>query len=271
MKMACLVLLTAPLSMGGCALLRPAPPAPAAPVYRDASLDELVGKLNGGIEGLSTLKASLNARLTDGKTGKRQSFGGVIALARPGRLRVKASKAMLPTLFDLLCDGPEVTLYVPGDRSVYRGTRRGDAGASLIPDTLVISEILWGRPEPAGTIHVKEVRGPHYVVHSVAQGSGRGRLLRSVHFDRSTLLPARYRYYDAGGHCVRDVSLEDYVARGSGGIAVPGEIFISAPGRGSTLSLLLERVRVNTKLNEGLFNFSVPPGITVKPLESIPR
>ena len=266
MKKTLISLLLAPL-LAGCAFRTRIPRTQEAPVYRHASLVQLLRRLSAGSNNLSNVKAEFSAAMTDIHTGRKQTCRGILALARPDRLRMKASKAMLPTLFDLLCDGGDVALFIPREKTVYRRSAGDKTMTSGLPDIGALADVFWGGREKGKPIHFLEVDGPRYVVCSIAHNGEHGVLLRKVFFDRVNLNPVRYRYFNAEGNCVRDIRCSDFLTAEGGEYLIPRRITISAPEHGKIISLRLKDIKINSLLNPGLFTLDIPDGVTTRPLE----
>ncbi len=259
------------LFLTSCAVYGPRPPAHKMPVYQSASLDQLLKRLSVGSSSVTNVKADLSASITDFKTGAAQSFSGMLAMARPDKLRMRGSKAMLPTLFDLLYDGHDLTLFVPREKTAYRATRdalrirRGLTGASLLTD------IFFGDGGAAGNTHFLQTSASQYTVYSIAPLKEHVRLLRKVYFDRENLSPVRYQYFEGEGILACDIRCGDFLVPRGGAEAIPLKIALEAPPGENALSLTLTDVRLNGNLNPELFIFAMPADSRVRPLEEYGR
>ena len=253
------------LAAGGCVHRGPAPARTPAPVYPPVTMDRLLRRMEGGIEGLHSLTASFSALVSDGRNGKKQRLSGMVAMERPGKMRMKASTAMLPTLLDVRLAGGELSIFIPREKAVYGGRTRDFPVLPGIPDPLLISSVFWGSGEPEGTLNVMEIDGPEVVVYSI----GGGRLIKKVVFDRASLRPVRYRYYGEGGICTREVLCNNYFPAGDGPVTIPRRIVVISHAPPVTVSLLLGRIRVNPPLKPAVFAFTAPPGTRVRPLEDL--
>ena len=66
-----------------------------------ASREELLARIAPGGTGVQTLQAAYAASFACPARGPARAFSGMLALERPGKLRMRGGAAMLPTLFDL--------------------------------------------------------------------------------------------------------------------------------------------------------------------------
>lgn len=253
----------------GCAVLRPPPPPAAPPSYRSASLDELLRVLSPGEGGVATVQASYSARLRDRQKGAARSFSGMLAMGRPGSLRMRGSAAMLPNLFDLLVDGDRTALHVPRDNAVYEA--RGEAALLRhgLPDPRILTSLFVGRAATDGALHLLETLPSSYIVYEAATGRGKARLVRKVVFDRADLSPVRLEYFDDAGMLLRTVHCAGFFTPPGTTAAVPREVRIEEPSAGRSLTLRLTDLRVNTPLNPGIFSLESPPGARRLPLEEL--
>jgi hypothetical protein len=194
----------------------------------------------------------------------------MLAMEKPGRLRMKGSRVMLPTLFDLLCDGVQVTLYIPRENTVYRAGGDIRAGRG-IPDLSLLTGIFFGQAEPEGAFHFLEARPSQYIVYTARPERRDAGLVRKVLFDRTDLSPVLYQHFDTQGRLEFQVRCTGFVTPRGGSAPVPQEVTIENPGEGRILSLRLRDVCVNIPLNPALFTFEAPPGSRIRPLEEYGR
>jgi len=266
-----MLLIVTLMSLTGCAVYVPRPTAQKTPLCQHASLEQLLERLSAGSADLTNVKADFSASITNFTKGTTQSCSGVLAMAKPEKLRMRGSRAMLPTLFDLLYDGNQLTLFVPRDKTVYRATRdagrvrRGLTGVSFFTD------IFLGDGEERGSLHFLETSTSRYTVYSVAPLKGNARLLKKVYFERENLSPVRYQYFDEEGALACDLRCSDFFVPAGGGEAIPREITVEAPPGESKIVLTLTDVRLNSHLNPELFTFTMPADTRVRPLEEYAR
>jgi outer membrane lipoprotein-sorting protein len=261
-----LILLTA-----GCAVCPSRPAVTIQPVYQHASLDQLLKRLSMSSSTVDTIKADFSASMADLKTGVTQSCSGILALAGPDKLRMRGSKAMLPTLFDLTDDGKQLTLYVPSEKTAYRAERGTDSARRGLAGVSFFTDIFFGDDEERGILHLLESSASQYTVYSVGTRERTARLLRKVYFDRENLLPVRYQYFDGEGALMCDVANGDFYIPVTGGRAVPRKIALEAPPGENRIALTLTNIKPNSRLNPALFTFTVPPGARVRPIEEYAR
>lgn len=260
-------LLFAALTVAGCALRPIAPPREAPPAYLSASLDELLARLAPGDAGVATLQGSYSAVLADRSAGTARSFSGMLAMEKPDKLRMKGSAAMLPNLFDLLCDGDRAALYVPRENAVYRASGGVELLRHGLPDPQLLTSLFVGEGESAGTVHFVESFPSRYIVYTVIPGKRTGKLVRKVVFDRTDLSPVLFEYFDSGGVLQRTVRCADFLMPQGCPAALPREILIEEPAAGRSLALWLDKFNTNVPLNPGMFSLVTPPGARTLSIE----
>ncbi|MCX6356495.1 MAG: hypothetical protein NT045_01225 [Candidatus Aureabacteria bacterium] len=273
MKMPCLPSLScclASLALSGCAI-RNITPAPH-PVYCTATLAELRQRLSANSIAISTIKASFSASLTDRRKGTTQTCSGMLAMARPDKLRMKGSKAMLPMFFDLFADGRQIFISVPRDHAVYRSSRAADAEGGGLPAVRRITGLFLGTQDDPKQIDVVESTPSRYIIYSIAAGGTTARIERRVTFDRTDLSPVRTEYFGADGSPVCDMRCADFFTPAKAPTArLPRRVTLEAPPGGTALSLTLSDMRVNQQLNPALFTMEMPEGARIRPLEEFGR
>lgn len=263
------LLALAAFPLGGCAIRAAAVRKP--PVSQSASLGQLLDRLSAASSRITTLKADFSASLSDLQTRKSYSCSGVLAMARPDRFRMRGSKIMLPTLFDLLAGSGRLSLYLPGEKVVYRSIGGRETPLRGLPVIRLLTDIYLGAGDTPGQLHFVESSPSHYTVYSVAVEGARALLSRKVIFDRTDLSPVRYQYFDADGALACDIRCAHFAAVRGGSPPLPLEIAIQAPPRKKMISLHLADLRANTSLNPDLFTFSLPAGVRERPLEEYPE
>ena len=192
-------------------------------------------------------------------------------MAKPDKLRMRGSKAMLPTLFDLLYDGNQLTLSVPRDKTVYRASRDAGHARRGLTGVSFFTDIFLGDGKESGTFHFLESSATHYTVYSVVLLKGNPRLLKKVYFERENLFPVRYQYFDGEGALTCDIGCSDFFVPLAGVEAIPREIALEAPPGQNRIVLTLTDVRLNGHLNPELFIFTMPADARVRPLEEYGR
>lgn len=255
------------LLAAGCAVYPSRPAAPMQPVYQHASLEQLLKSLSTASSSVDTIKADFSASMTDRRGGATQSCNGMLAMSKPDKLRMKGSKAMLPTLFDLTDDGKQITLFVPREKTAYRAKRGAENRRRGLAGMASVTDIFFGDRDGRGSSCFLESSASQYTVYSVSINKGTARLLRKVYFDRETLLPIRYQYFDEEGALVCDAACTDFFTPAAGGRAVPRKISFESPPGENCIVLTLSNVRINNRLNPSLFTFTAPPGVRLRPIE----
>lgn len=232
-----------------------------------ASMDELLVRIAPDGAAIRNLKAAFSASFADPGKGASRSFSGMLAMGRPGKLRMQGSKAMLPILFDLLWDDGAVSLYVPRDRAVYRAADGARAVRRGIPDARLLTGVFLGLREKPGLLHFLETEPSRYLLYSIDVSGSGAALSRRITFDRADLSPVRYEYFDRGGCLAREVRCAGFSTAEGAPLPLPRRVVLLAPGDGARISLRLSDLRVNAPLAAGMFTLETPPGTAVRPLE----
>ncbi len=271
MKTALTLLLFLMFFTAGCAVYPPRPAAPPQPVYQHASLNQLLKRLSISSSTVVNIKADFSASMTDLKTRATQSCNGILAMEKPNKLRMRGSKAMLPTLFDLLDDGKRLTLYVPREKTIYHSERGAEAARRGIAGMASVTDIFFGDGDGSRGSCFLESSASQYTVYSISVREGTARLLRKIYFDRENLLPVRYQYFDGDGALACDVTCGDFFTPATGGRAIPGKIAFESPPGENRIVLTLSNIRTNNRLNPNLFTFATPADVRVRPIEEYAR
>ena len=247
------------------------PPAklpPQAPI-RTLAEGEILAALDTYGQDLERLSASGTVRLRLPFEEAERSLDASLAASKPGRLRFSA-RDVFEKRMDLLSAGGEFFLLVnaPGEKKIFRGkaeevSRRADfpLGPELIIESLGMGPIH--RPDEARAIFEKYPET--YVVTFVLPSESGVRLFKKVWMDRRTLRIVRMQTFLATGDIFADVFLDDF--QSAGNIELARRIRIEWPFEGSFLDLKLRSLKANPALPEKLWEFQIPKGYEIVPVE----
>ena len=263
----------------GCVLRREAriQPSPLPPAALEASLAELVAKLNASSQSVHTLTATVDLQPTAGSIysgviKEYQDVRGFILAQRPSMIRVLGQAPLLRTdIFDMVSSGEEFHLYIPPlDKFIVgKTTFRQPVKNSLenLRPQHILGALLVLPLDPANEKWLMEEaeEGGHrfYIVLIVeAADSGELRLKRKAWFDRANLELTRMQFYEGDGLYVEDVHYSDY--HDFQGITYPSRIEVVRPIEDYRLTISILKSSwsptFNQPINAEKFVLSQPPG-----------
>ena len=236
--------------LAGCAALEGVVPP------RDFTLEEV--RHHVGINSLkvNTLKARVEVTVESPELESPLSCGGYIRMERPRRLRVVCSK-LFSTIFDVVSDGQESWLYVPGEKKVYIG--RADqnltslglnfspndvAGLLDFEETLSSKRLLFEPTPEYWVIHALDAQG---ITHS------------DLFVDKRTLQVSHIESFNPDGSLRMQATLDEYQTIGDCSLPRSLEIYWLAGDTNLTLSL--GKIVINEALDPRVFQLSVPQGV----------
>ena len=247
-----------------------------------ATQQELIDRLNHDAALVKTLNATVDIDTSYGgeKRGKVTDFKeirGYILVRKPNMLRMIGLYPIVRNkAFDMLSDGQEFKLSVPGTNKFYIGHNQviKDSGSPL--DTLrpqaIYDALLLQAVDPENEIAVLEssqemvvdaqthklAQQPNYVLDVIRKTDHDWTLARKVVFDRINLVPHRQIMYDVHGNPVTDASYQ--VFKDYDGVSFPGYIDIKRPQEEYDIRLFIVKLTVNQPITEDQFALQQPPG-----------
>jgi outer membrane lipoprotein-sorting protein len=266
-----LVLLTAL----GCAVRRTTqiPPSQVPPPTREASVAELVARVNAQSEAVRTLVATVDLAPTAGSVysgviKEYHDVRGFILLERPAMIRMIGQAPVVRTnIFDMVSDGQEFRLYIPTKQKFIVGKTefRRPAKNSLenlrpqhILDALLVPSLDATREKHI--LEEAEDGARRYYVLMVLepQEDGQFSLKRKVWLDRSTLEIVRLQIYGPRGAYLEDVHYSDY--QDFQGVRYPAHLEISRPVEDYRLSIAIVKATFNQPIAPEKFELKKPEG-----------
>jgi outer membrane lipoprotein-sorting protein len=255
---------------------------PKAPLLV-AGLDQLDEILRQHYADIETLNATVDMEpavlsASKGEIANYKEVRGYILLRKPAWIRVIGLYPVVrSTAFDMVSDGQDFRLYLPGRNLFLEGPDRLERPSpnkleNLRPGAL-LDALLIRPPQPPDERPVVEswMEGetPSYIVHIIRQEGqgGQFRLARNVWFDRTTLQISRQQIFDSNGDIVSDVRYSGWERRDAG-VPFPKQIMITRPKDEYQVSLTFEKSLFNAPINLDRFELSPPPGVKVQELGS---
>ena len=264
--------------MSGCAVRRTTRiassqlPAPA----REASLTELVDRVNAQNAAVRTLKAQVDLAPTAGSVysgviKEYHDVKGFILLEKPALIRMIGQAPVVRTdIFDMAADKSEFRVYIPSKRkfivgktAYHRPTK--NALESLRPqhilDALLVPAIDTAHPEYFLEETTDDGR-QCYVINALARYARSSHaplaLQRKIWFDRSALDIARLELYGPAGKLAEDVHYADY--QDFQGIRYPTRIRIERPVEDYRLAITILKATFNEPIAAEKFELKKPEG-----------
>jgi outer membrane lipoprotein-sorting protein len=259
------------------------------PPTLEASLADLVARLNSTSEKVRTLTATVDLEPTAGSIysgviREYEDVRGFILVETPALIRVLGQAPVVRTdIFDMVSNGEEFRLYIPPKQKFIVGktTFRRPAKNSL--ENLRPQHILEALLVPAlDTSHEKwfleeaEEGGRRFYAVVIVEpaDSGELRLKRKAWFDRANLDLARMQFYESEGLYVEDVHYSDY--QDFQGISYPSRIEVVRPIEDYRLTITLLKATFNQPIEPEKFILNKPEGaqlvdLTAKAQQENPR
>lgn len=257
-------------------------------VVMDATLDELVRKMNAQFSAIQTMNASvlISASTGGSHTGQVKqydvNFGGYIFLRKPKDLRVLLQVPVLRSkALDMVSDGNTFKLIVPPKNRAIVGTEEVTEHSSnglenLRPSVFFDSLLIQGLNgsqivSMTQDVHIIEpenpkknlIEEPDYELAILAPPQGQvASTLRVIHIGRTDLLPYQQDIYDSSGHIVTRAFYSNY--QNYGAIPFPSKIVIQRPLDQYSLSLTITKLTLNEKLENDQFELKIPDNVPVQ-------
>jgi outer membrane lipoprotein-sorting protein len=277
----------APALTGCLTHIRTVPKARPAEVVMSATLDHLLSRVDTRFNEIQSLNATVEIVASEGGARQGQikefpSFSGYIFLRKPESLRVLMRVPLLGSqALDMVSDGKTWKLWVPPKKIAMTGTSeaadRSQHGLeSLRPKVIFDSLLVRGLgsdqivvltqdsrvlPDPKDKKQL--VEEPDYELTILEPPQGKtAHTLRVIHIGRSTLLPYQQDIYDENGHVITQAFYSNYQYYGD--IPFPMKIDIKRPQDQYGLTITINKLLVNQKLEDDQFDLKFPEGVPIK-------
>jgi hypothetical protein len=246
---------------------------PRAPVWKTASLQELLGKIQSQQEAIHTMDATatIEPSVSYPSKGEIVHYRDVrtfILIREPSHIRMIGLYPVVENkAFDMSSDGETFRLYIPLKNRFIIGKsgkeRPAKASFENLRPQVVLDALLWKGPAPGRELAVlesfTEEGTGYYIIHIIRSLPGQPPVLvRNIWFDRLTLLVVRLEMFDDEGEEVTDVLYGGYAP--AAGISYPREIIINRPKDLYGLRLAITNLQFNQPLSDDKFALEQPPG-----------
>lgn len=289
------LLLAAPLvlALTGCQTIRQVNKTTVAPHVMDATLDQLIARMNAQYAAVQSFQAKVEIASStggarSGQVKENPSLAGYIILRKPANLRVLMLKPVIGSrAIDMVSDGKDFKLVYSGigKTGAYEGpdappaNPTGKSGLeSLRPN--IIREALQvpaGQPDE----YISETQGSRILTPAKGKQGAveepdydltflrirQDHILetgRVVHISGTTLLPYEQDIYQ-NGHVVTIVLYDNYQKFGE--IEFPMSISITRPLDEYSLKITVNKLTLNEKIDDEGFVLKFPEGVTVQKMQ----
>ena len=258
-----------------------------ADVIMNASLDQLLTRVNKQFEAIQTISASVEVAATTGgaHTGEVKqypSFSGYLFLRKPKDMRVVLLLPFIRTrAMDMVSNGKSFKLLIPpqnraivGTSEVTEPSKNGleNLRPSVFFDSLLVrgletnqivsmtQDVRIIEPENKKKALIEE---PDYELAILGQPQGdTAKTYRVIHIGRTTLEPYQQDIYDASGHIATRAFYSNYQSYGE--LRFPAKIVIDRPVDQYSLTLTITKLTFNEKLDDDSFDLPIPDNVAVR-------
>jgi len=242
---------------------------------RDATLADLVTKINAWSDGIHTLNATVDLEPTAGSVysgviKEYHDVKGFVLLQKPSTIRLQGQAPVVrTTIFDMVSNGEEFRLLIPTKNKFIIGKTTFHRPAKNALENLRPQHILQALivppidPEHETSFrHEDQSRTQHkryYKVEIVESPRDRHVTLhRIVWFDRADLELVRIQFYEPDGTFTEDVLYSAY--QDFQGVHFPTHIEVSRPAEDYEVTITIENAKFNEPIPPEKFDLKMPEG-----------
>ncbi len=256
-------------------------------VVQNATLDQLVSRINAQDDAIQTMNASVEIAAStggahSGEIKEHTSLRGYIFMRKPEELRVLLQLPVIGSkALDMVSDGKTFKLLIPPkNRAIVGADEVTEASPNglenlrpyVFLDSLLVKKLASNQIvsltqdvrviEPADK-KKDLIEEPDYDVEILAQPQGQTvHTERVVHISRTNLLPYQQDIYDATGRVATRATYSAYQKYGD--IQFPSVIVITRPLDEYSLTLTVTKIAFNQKLEDDQFELKIPDNIPIQ-------
>ena len=248
-------------------------PSQLPPPAREASLADLIAKLDARSRDVRTLNATVDLQPTAGSIysgviKEYQDVRGFILAERPAMIRVLGQAPVVRTdIFDMVSNGEEFRLNIPPLQKFIVGKTNFCRPAKNSLENLRPQHILEALlVPPLDASHEKwfleeAEEGGHrfYAVTVVEPADEELRPKRKAWFDRTNLELVRMQFYESDGFYVEDVQYSGY--QDFQGTSYPSHIEVTRPIEDYRLAITILKATFNQPIELEKFILNKPEGV----------
>jgi len=265
----------------------------APDTFKTASVEQLNKAVSERDAAIQTLNASvlITASTGGGKEGKvteYTAFRGYIFVRKPGDLRVILQLPLIGSrALDMVSDGKDFTLvhatgghgdvWIQGSNTVTKPSKNGleNLRPAVFLDSLLVPGVsadeFVALNESTRIVKLagkknEDMEEPDYDLAVLKLKNGKVlQTLRTIHFNRVTMLPYQQDIYNDSGQIVTQTIYDNY--KTYAGQQFPSLITISRPLEEYSLKVQITKLTLNETLEDDQFELKIPAGVTVQKME----
>ena len=265
----------------------------APDTFKTASVEQLNKAVSERDAAIQTLNASvlITASTGGGKEGKvteYTAFRGYIFVRKPGDLRVILQLPVIGSrALDMVSDGKDFTLvhatgghgdvWMQGSNTVTKPSKNGleNLRPAVFLDSLLVPGVsadeFVALNESTRIVKLagkknEDMEEPDYDLAVLKLKNGKVlQTLRTIHFNRVTMLPYQQDIYNDSGQIVTQTIYDNY--KTYAGQQFPSLITISRPLEEYSLKVQITKLTLNETLEDDQFELKIPAGVTVQKME----
>ena len=247
---------------------------PWAPIWKTASIQELVEKLKAQQDAIRTLDltATIEPSVSSPAKGEIVHYRDVrtfILVRKPGFIRMIGLYPVVQNkAFDMASDGEAFRVYIPAKNRFIIGQNSSEhrsrlAGIENLRPQVILQALLLEGPEPGKEEAVVETfserESSYYIVHIIRSLPRQPPVLaRNIWFERRGLSVTRVEMFDDMGDEVTDVRYSNYGQFSD--VTYPRDIVVDRPKDLYGLHLSITNVQFNQPIGDDKFRLEQPPG-----------
>jgi outer membrane lipoprotein-sorting protein len=236
--------------------LRPPEIAPG----RIETVEEAAESLRAHYGRIHSLKAggTVQYRLVNEEHWRPADF--LLFLEKPDKLRMRAYRPLVSSLFELVSNGEQCWLYFPSDKTAYR-SECDPVGASVNPalsaEVIVSAIVVVSDFDKFLLLPLSLSRGDELVRLSLDEGD----LSRDLWLDPATGLVARQQVLSKEGALVADILYLEHAALSEA--VIPSHLEIELPQMRSLIRLVIEEAQPDPEIPPDAFSLAVPQDVRI--------
>ncbi len=247
--------------------------AQSAPVWKTASLRELLESIQSRQDAIHTLDATatIEPSVSFPSKGEIVHYRDVrtfIMIREPAHVRMIGLYPVVENkAFDMTSDGETFKLFIPSKNRFIIGKtgkeRTAKASLENLRPEVILDALLLKGPAPGREQAVLESFSEqgtgYYIIHIIRTLAGQPPVLaRNIWIDRQSLVIVRLEMFDDEGEEITDVLYGNYAP--VSGISYPRELIIDRPKDLYGLHLTITGLQLNQPLSDDKFALEQPAG-----------
>ncbi len=254
--------------ISGCASHKTSKIIPASPETNLSLIDEMQNAIISNEKKITSIKTNAIIKLKSPMTRVPVKFKGVLRYNQPNSIRLVASKYSY-TLFDMLYNNTQFTLYIPQDRSVFFGSIDRHTKIKITDLTIrpydIVNIFNFEEHLKDKDITIKQDK-EEWIVNVYDPHNSPKRLLSTIYIDSNKNV-TKHELMDKKGKRDTLITFDDY--KEIDGCRIPHGIKIKWPYSSTYLIFAFNDLEVNEELSTQMFDFNQPEGTTIVPISML--